>query len=493
MKSILTNSKIRSNFYLFIFIFCFSWSFYGQSITPKILPFTSACAQLGSDKFYPSFQYSNFPSGTTFTIELSNEVGSFSNPIIPVQNISSDNGAVMTKEFSLPTNLICSSKYVIRVKSSTGVISEFELKDINDIGNPNATTKFFPACFKFFTKAFTINNNRDATICNSGSVTLSIDNPTPTIPDTSPVQVSTLRYVWFKNSIQILNETSSSLKVTAEGEYYVTLDYGACTTTASTSNKVSVKTNSGTNSANITTSIGNPFCEGRVNTLSASVSGNTYQWYIDGILIDGANRKDYQAEKEGLYSIDIDFGGCSVNPKPTIDLKGFKNGTTVDVSERNRYLPKETQTVTVTTNAKAPTFKWYLNDALIQNANTKSYTIKEKGKYKVVVNQTVDCLIQDEKTFSFYDYADVAEIPNIISPNGDGSNDTWLIPEIYLDGTNAEVVIYNSKGETLLQTKKYQNDFPTDKIEINNINPVYYYTITTADNSVKKGSITILK
>ena len=45
-------------------------------------------------------------------------------------------------------------------------------------------------------------------------------------------------------------------------------------------------------------------------------------------------------------------------------------------------------------------------------------------------------------------------IPNVITPNGDGVNDTWVIPF-----ENAKVLIYNRAGATVFQSDNYQQDF----------------------------------
>jgi gliding motility-associated-like protein len=87
----------------------------------------------------------------------------------------------------------------------------------------------------------------------------------------------------------------------------------------------------------------------------------------------------------------------------------------------------------------------------------------------------------------------VANIPNLISPNGDGINDTWVIPLQYVDGTDTEVMIMDNRGKIVLQTKAYLNNWPEDQLDLNSINQVYYYILTTPDNKTKKGSITLVK
>jgi gliding motility-associated-like protein len=118
----------------------------------------------------------------------------------------------------------------------------------------------------------------------------------------------------------------------------------------------------------------------------------------------------------------------------------------------------------------------------------------QTGNYKVIITQTSGCQSSDEFIFNITEpFPDVANIPNVVSPNGDGINDTWVIPQEYVSGTNTEVLIISSQGETVLQTKNYLNNWPQNQLDFKSINPVYYYIIKTGNNSTKKGSITVIK
>ena len=72
----------------------------------------------------------------------------------------------------------------------------------------------------------------------------------------------------------------------------------------------------------------------------------------------------------------------------------------------------------------------------------------------------------------------VIDIPNAISPNGDGINDTWIIPI-----SNAKVSIYNRSGSLIFSSNNYQNNFSGIGIA-----ETVYYTI----NDNYSGSITII-
>ena len=80
-----------------------------------------------------------------------------------------------------------------------------------------------------------------------------------------------------------------------------------------------------------------------------------------------------------------------------------------------------------------------------------------------------------------------------MSPNGDGFNDTWIIPTKYVNGTDTNVTIMTNRGKVVLQTDNYLNNWPDTNLNVTSINQVFYYVITTSDNETKKGSITVVR
>ncbi len=123
-----------------------------------------------------------------------------------------------------------------------------------------------------------------------------------------------------------------------------------------------------------------------------------------------------------------------------------------------------------------------------------TYNVSEIGSYKIIVSETTGCLGSREFLFEVNEpFPDVEKIPNVISPNGDGINDSWMIPTKYVSGTNTEVLIMNNHGKIVLQTNNYLNNWPENDLNLTSINQVFYYVIKTTDNETRKGSITVIK
>jgi gliding motility-associated-like protein len=491
-------SIVNTYFFCFLYlVFSLTIKTHAQSIATQILPFERICA--GNDnnnRFNASFGYSSFPVGTTFQVILSDSSGSFTNPTSTTTLSVIDISGQQTIEFAIPSTLIGSDSYKLRVKSSTGFISgNFQVK--NPLGG---TLTSFPVYYKPYEGVYFINNKQqNATICTGGNVVLSIDNPTPNVANSSPANYPNIRYKWYKDDIAISGQTGSSLVVSALGIYYVTLDYGPCTETNSRSNEVAVIQSAGGGPGFVSSSLGNPICSGAAMTTLSSITGNTYQWYKNNSIISGATNTTYDTNQAGLYSVKINFGGCISTY--SIDLKEFSIKSTINISNPTTIKEGDTKTVVVTTNAVNPTFEWYKDNTLILTNNTNTYEVTSEGSYLVKVIQNSGCVIVNELPFDIkiVPLINVVAIPNLISPNNDGKNDFWDIPQEYVNN-NTQVMILDSNGEIVFTTDNYnnwpdQNNWPDPNNPINfkSVNPVYYYIMTAQSGEVKKGSITIVK
>jgi gliding motility-associated-like protein len=81
--------------------------------------------------------------------------------------------------------------------------------------------------------------------------------------------------------------------------------------------------------------------------------------------------------------------------------------------------------------------------------------------------------------------------PNTITPNGDGINDTWIIPNV-ADFAGYELTIFNNLGATLYQSSNYNNDWDV-KYKGNDLPAGTYYYVFIKGSTVHKGFITVLR
>ncbi|MFK7781350.1 gliding motility-associated C-terminal domain-containing protein [Psychroserpens sp.] len=451
--------------------------------TPN-LGFTQACASPSFNTYNVTFSFSPdsaLASTNQFIIELSDSSGDFNNA---TDIYTSPQGSISTSPatltFSVPTS-IAGEAYRIKIKSTDPVAS-------------STRSVPFAAYYKIQDTPFSINNLiSTGAYCSGSSYLLTIDNPGGTMND-SPLQYPSLTFNWFKETSQttsVLVSQGETLSVNQPGTYFVETNYGTCTSN-SFSNRVTISEASSGVSSEISSSLGNPYCSSQGNTTLSAINGESYQWFKDGEQIPGATEQMYITNEAGVYSVNIDLGDCNVNASINLENSGFTSS--IDVPERNMIDDGETLVATITTDAINPEFKWYLNEEIISGATANTYEATQRGNYRVVIKQTSGCQSSVEYTFVVTEaFPSVENIPNLISPNADGVNDTWIIPQEYVSGTNTEITILSSQGEIVLQTKDYLNNWPENSIDFTTINPVYYYIIKTENNQTKKGSITVVK
>lgn len=475
------------NFTLIIFLF-FSLTFTIDAqivIGTPSLGFSQACASETFNTYNVTFTFSpesGLNPTNQFIIELSDDSGSFTGSTVVY---TSSQGAITTSPatigFSLPTTT-AGETYKVRVKStapaatSTGSVS-------------------FPAYYKVQDEPFSINNLIETAVyCSGSSYLLSIDNP-GNVDNNSPLQYPSLTYKWYKETsptTSVFIDNGETLLVTEPGTYFVKTDYGSCTSN-SFSNRVTVsEASSGNTTTTINSSLGNPYCLTQGSTTLSAINGNSYQWFKDGEAIADATEQMLVTNESGIYEVNVDLGDCTASA--SIDLENTGFSSSINVDETNFLEEGETLMVTVTTTANTPEYIWYLNNNVITGAIDSNYEASAPGNYKVIVTQTVGCNASEEFDFTISEpFPDVASIPNLISPNGDSINDTWMIPQEYVSGTNTTVTIMDGYGKVVFKTNDYQNNWPQDQLNFKSINPVYYYVITTENNKTKKGSITVIK
>lgn len=474
------------NFTIVILLFSLTTTINAQIVIAKPnLGFTQACAGEAFNTYYTTFSFTDedqlLPTNQ-FIVEMSDASGSFTNATTVY---TSAQGAVTTSPatlgFSLPTTT-AGEAYRLRVRSTAPAATSL---------NPSNA---FAAYYKIQDSPFSINNLvGTGAYCPGGTYLLTIDNP-GTGSNDSPLQYPSLTFNWFRvtsPTTSVFVASGNTLAVNTPGIYYAETNYGTCTSN-SFSNRVTITEATSGITSTISSSLGNPYCSGLGATTLSTIQGDNYQWFKDGIAIPDSNAQTYVTNEAGVYAVTVDLGSCVANA--SIDLENTGFSSSINVPDNNMLNDGDTLLVSVTTDAENPEFEWYLNDVLLTGQTGNSYNVTQAGTYKVIIYQTTGCIASAEHIFNATEtFPNVAKIPNLISPNGDGINDTWIIPQEYVAGTNTEVVIISSQGKTVLKTSDYQNNWPDNQLDIRGTTQVYYYIITTPSNQTKKGSITVVK
>jgi gliding motility-associated-like protein len=466
---------------LFLIIFSVKTTLAQTFINAPIKEFGNICASASFNSYSANFDFNGFPVGTTFVLEMSDANGSFTN-LTPIQIISSQFNISPGKfTFKVPENTsTAGKKYKMRVKTTN-----FSPQVVS-IGSPE-----FQAYYRIFNDAITVNNKSSSLNVCGTTGTISIDAAAP-----SPLAFTDLKYIWFKDNVAINGQTGSSLSVTAAGTYYVAVDYGDCTPTSnSKSNDIVVTFTTSSASYSITSSLGNNVCPGTPTTLSTT-PGQTYQWYRDNVIISGASSFNHITQIPGVYKVVVSPGTACETTSSTFALTAEDFNLSIDalVDPATNVIPVgDTITITATTDASSPTFTWLdPTNTTVSTINTFSTATPIAGIYKLIVQQTTGCIFSKEIKFKIKNGVVATKIPNTISPNDDGINDTWIIPQEFI-APDVEVLIVDSFGKEVINTANYQQDWPTKKIEVKGVNPIFYYIISKNGSPLKKGSISVIK
>ncbi|MFN0187527.1 MAG: gliding motility-associated C-terminal domain-containing protein, partial [Bacteroidia bacterium] len=226
------------------------------------------------------------------------------------------------------------------------------------------------------------------------------------------------------------------------------------------------------------TSSGDPqICIGDMAHLSTdSVPNGTLQWYYNGVALQGATSHQFNTPVAGIYTV------TATTPC------GVYTSNPIEVTTRALNNVSITNSVIICTGETTPLnagggidYVWTpstgLSSATIPNpiaspTVTTEYTVTVKDQYGCTATATVTVSV----------ICDTLDIPNGFSPNGDGTNDNFVIDGIGEYPGNV-LYIYNRWGNLVYKKKEYANEWD-GRSNVNGVmfgeelpNGTYYYIL----------------
>ncbi len=271
-------------------------------------------------------------------------------------------------------------------------------------------------------------------------------------------------YQWYKNGNQISGANKVSYLVLESGFYQLeTLDGNGCQTI---SDSLEVTVTPPPAKPAITASGSTDVCHPDSVIISAPSNYQTYQWYRDGVAIQGATQKDFTVKLSGGYEVLVtDANGCS----NTSDIRFFT--VRLDREPKISYLGSTTicdgQKLRLRSNYTSGN-QWYLDGAAIPNANGDSYEATQSGKYHFVVTDASCSRNSDTVEVS------VNDLPNKpdISPKLDSvicagesitfrttapGNKSWYKNGELIFNTNQDTLVVTSSGDYFVEVSDSNN------------------------------------
>lgn len=296
---------------------------------------------------------------------------------------------------------------------------------------------------------------------------------------------SVFAYQWKRSGADVSGETSKTLSLASHqenGSYVLT---GTVDSFQATSNALEVKLSVDDNlqiAANHTL-----LCEGGepiVLSSTLDLSDKSFEWKKDGKTIDSSSG-NLSVTQPGLYQLVITSYDCPLTSNE-VKIETFDEKLLVlDHAKDLVIVEGETKTVTA---SGAQSYEWFdAGNNLI--SSTDSYGFQEEGEYLLIADFG-SCTLSRVITVTF---RDMFAIPNVITANGDGINDLWVLPNSYSRDPNVMVTIFNERGEQIFSQTGYENNWPQSTTSFNKQSMIFYYKISRGGTSLKQGTITVIK
>lgn len=182
-------------------------------------------------------------------------------------------------------------------------------------------------------------------------------------------------------------------------------------------------------------------------TIDLSSSDQTsYQWQ------DGNSEPTYTINTTGIYSLTIKKGQCIKNYGFNVTLE---KGDPIEIAYDTAYL--FSRPIQISLSIKPDQIIWQ------DLKQTLPYVITQPGEYSFVA-ELGHCIYKD--TVVVFQHS--INIPNVITPNNDKSNDYFEIEGIS-PNEQWELTIFNRYGKKIFHSLRYKNDWQWEE------SGVYYY------------------
>ncbi len=389
-------------------------------------------------------------------------------------------GDIPSKPVISPVPTYCEGDAIAPiVATSTGAIRWYANADLTEeVGTgesfqPNALT----ATTTFWVQA--ANNN---CLSDTAGITMVV-NPVPTASinllttlcvgerlEAVTETPNLVSYQWLFNGQPIQGATESVLATEQSGEYSVQIILGGCSTTSEAVQMNELPTaNAGPNQ---TVCLG----EAVILLTKRTSQSNQYEWKdAQGNLLSNETELEVVPTDTTFYVLSItDENGCFSTDTLEIQVDTTPIEAGFSVPSTIGYAPL---TLTFTDRSiAADTVTWNFGDGNTSMERSPTNTFEEIGEYEVVQQVSANGICFRDSSIVVR-VVEPLNIPNGISPNGDGSNDRWIIKNIELFPEHT-IKVFNQWGNLVFEATNYQNDWSGDQLP----DATYFYVITLGGN-----------
>jgi gliding motility-associated-like protein len=214
-------------------------------------------------------------------------------------------------------------------------------------------------------------------------------------------------------------------------------------------------------------------CQGSVLQLKASVlaSSHAYQWQ------DGSTDATFTVNKPGTYWVETNSKSRVLK---NIFRVSYRQTPQVELGENTTLCGDGLLMLNARQTDRAATYVW-------QDGSTEAtFNVQKPGKYWVEVTNSCGT-VRDSITIECLECR-LEEMPNVITPNNDGANDSFSFK--CMSENVWQIEIYNRWGKVVFASKHYQGEWDATNLD----NGIYYYTLkSNTSDTPYKGVIHVLR
>jgi hypothetical protein len=208
-------------------------------------------------------------------------------------------------------------------------------------------------------------------------------------------------YNWVRSGVTL--SLSSNYTAFTNGDYTLTVAQGSCVTTSKPSTVV-------LNTNNFVPTL---YTDGNISTVRdtiyictnagqslfiLSAPSGTYQWYKDGVVINGATSSNYFVSARGSYYVRITTSTCVLNSKP-IFVENTLPKFSLNVTPQNTTVCSNNIVRLDYQNKGFVTYyctAWKRNGITLTTCGSSSLNVLEPGIYTATVYQANNCFVESE-------------------------------------------------------------------------------------------------
>ena len=239
----------------------------------------------------------------------------------------------------------------------------------------------------------------------------------------------------------------------------------------------------------ILVSSGNALCEGQEIILDAGALPNnsTIEWFMDGSLIENASDVTLSVNETAFYSATITVDNTDCTYSDDILVEFFQSPVILPVNEyvikcANEGFELEVNIENID-QLNTLTYVWTLNGVDLQTGPDNTYYLdensEESGEFTVTVFDDVTyCWNSTTIDVEFYENRYCIDLPQGLSPNGDGFNDCLILDHLEDEEDIEKIDVFNRYGTKIYELNDYVDQWCGDNQD-GEIMPVgtYFYII----------------